>query len=319
MSVDGVDATSAEKGRLTAVLVLVASAAVLGLAPVLVRFSDAGPAATGFWRLAFALPMLGLAFVATKGKDAARAKGVPSAGGWIALAGVFFVLDLSFWHYAIGLTSVANATVLTNLTPVVVTLAAWLLFRERPSGLFVLALACAIGGAWGLSVGASAGPDGRHPWLGDLFATTSALWYAGYFLAVKQARRSRNALAVMLGSSAVAAPLLLLTALALKETLTPLTATGWMAVAGLGLVHVLGQGGIAWALGQLPTALTAVTVLIQPVVAALLGWLLFHEALTPLQAAGGMLVLLGVVMAQAASGPRRRPRKKGAEAEAAAP
>ena len=42
--------------RASALLVLIASAMVLGFAPILVRLADAGPAAAGFWRFAFALP-----------------------------------------------------------------------------------------------------------------------------------------------------------------------------------------------------------------------------------------------------------------------
>ncbi|HEY9235871.1 MAG TPA: EamA family transporter, partial [Phenylobacterium sp.] len=65
------------------------------------------------------------------------------------------------------------------------------------------------------------------------------------------------------------------------------------------------QGSIAWALGRLPAATASVVVLIQPVVAAILGWMLFAEAMTPLQMAGGMLALFGVVLAQAASRQRK--------------
>ncbi|HZZ86724.1 MAG TPA: EamA family transporter, partial [Caulobacteraceae bacterium] len=93
---------------------------------------------------------------------------------------------------------------------------------------------------------------------------------------------------------------LLLTALAMREQILPATAGGWAAVVGLGLAHVFGQGSIAWALGRLPAATASVTVLVQPVVAAGLAFLLFHEALTPFQAAGGLLALLGVVVAQQA-------------------
>ena len=71
-----------------------------------------------------------------------------------------------------------------------------------------------------------------------------------------------------------------------------------------GLVHVAGQGSIAWALGRLPAPTASVVVLVQPVVAALLGWLLFREALGPQQALGGALVLAGVLLAQAAGRPR---------------
>jgi drug/metabolite transporter (DMT)-like permease len=63
-------------------------------------------------------------------------------------------------------------------------------------------------------------------------------------------------------------------------------------------MHVFGQGGVAWALGRLPASVTAVTILIQPIVAALLGWWVFGETLTPIQAAGGALVLAAVVLAQ---------------------
>ena len=95
--------------------------------------------------------------------------------------------------------------------------------------------------------------------------------------------------------------LLLVAAVALGERIFPATAGGWAAVIGLGVMHVAGQGSIAWALGRLPAATASVVVLIQPVVAALLGWLLFSEALGPLQALGGAIALFGVVLSQAAS------------------
>ena len=297
--------------RASALLVLLVSAAVLGLAPILVRLADTGPAAAGFWRFAFALPLL-LLLVWRPGQAAGEGgAGRPSA--LMGLAAVFFVLDLSFWHYSIEFTSVANATTLTNLTPVVVTAAVWLMFRERPRALFLVALAVALAGAWTMSAGAD-GRQGSNPRLGDLFAAVTALWYAGYFLTVKVLRGRVSAGRIMLWSTALGAPLLLGVAAALGEPLTPASAAGWMACAGLGAVHVVGQGGVAWALGRLPAALTAVTVLIQPVVAAMLGWLLFAETMTGAQLAGAAALLAGVVLAQLAS-----LKKKGAEAETSAP
>src|ERR1700691_811526 len=75
----------------------------------------------------------------------AGAVGRPSPAMW--LAGIFFALDLACWHYGIRYTSVANATVLPNLTPVVVTIAGWLVLKERPRPVFLLGMATAIGGA----------------------------------------------------------------------------------------------------------------------------------------------------------------------------
>ncbi|HKP78136.1 MAG TPA: EamA family transporter, partial [Phenylobacterium sp.] len=95
--------------------------------------------------------------------------------------------------------------------------------------------------------------------------------------------------------------LMLTTALLLGEPILPGGAAGWAACAGLGLMHVAGQGSIAWAMGRLPTATASVVVLIQPVVAACLGWILFAEPIGPLQGLGAAITLGGVVLAQWAS------------------
>ena len=55
---DGAALSPTERGRALAVLLF--GACVIGLSPILVRLSDTGPAAAGFWRLAFALPLLAI-------------------------------------------------------------------------------------------------------------------------------------------------------------------------------------------------------------------------------------------------------------------
>lgn len=292
--------------RALALIVLITAAVVLGLAPILVRLTETGPAAAGFWRFAFAVPLLAL----MAGRPGGQGLGRPSR--WALLAGLFFVTDLSFWHYSIVMTSVANATVLCNLTPVVVTLFAWLVLKQPPRPWFIAAIALAVGGAWAMAAGKS-GDQGSNPMLGDAFALSVSLWYAGYFLTLQHARRSESATRLMLWSTALGAPLLLGVAALLGEDLRP-DGWGWAACAGLGVMHVIGQGGVAWALGRLPATLTSVVVLIQPVVAALIAWAAFGETVTPVQAAGGALVLAGVVLAQ-----RTARTTTGAEAEAPAP
>lgn len=297
--------------RAFALLALVGSAVVLAFAPILVRLTETGPAAAGFWRFAFALPLL-LALTARPRSLGGEGVGRPTK--WMLIAAVFFALDLSFWHYGIVMTSVANATVLCNLTPVVVTLFGWIVFRDTPRRLFMLALGLAMGGAFAMAAGADGG-QGTNPPLGDIFSLSVAVWYAGYFLAVKAARRTHSALRITLWSTLIGTPLLLGVALALGEDVIPAGPGGWAACAAMGVMHVIGQGGVAWALGRLPAALTAVIVLVQPVIAALLGWLVFAETMTPVQMLGGALVLIAVVLAQWSAGQK----KTGAETEASAP
>ena len=145
------------------------------------------------------------------------------------------------------------------------------------------------------------GATGPNPLLGDLLSISTSVWYALYFLAISAARRRQGAtagdvLVVAHGRAAAAGGAWLL-----GEPLVPATAGGWAACAGLGAVHAGGQGSIAWALGRLPAATASVTVLVQPVVTTLLGWILFGELLSAWQAVGAALALGGVVLAQRAS------------------
>lgn len=286
-----------EADRSRALLVLLAGACVIGVGPILVRLSDVGPVAAGLWRLVFALPLLA---ILTRRADGAISGFAPIA----LLTGLAFALDLGFWHYGIAFTSVAKATVLSNLTPVVVTAVAWLVLKQKPSPLFLVAVALAVAGAWIMAMARDVGFAGKSPVLGDILSTATAFWYALYFLAVSAARRTMGASRLMFWSTLTGAPILLLAALGLHEQLTPGSLTGWAACVGLGVMHVAGQGSIAWALGRLPAATASVTVLVQPVVAALLGWSIFGEVFGPMQALGGAIALCGVVLAQWSARPK---------------
>jgi drug/metabolite transporter (DMT)-like permease len=277
---------------------LFVGACVIGAAPILVRLADVGPAAAGGWRLLFALPLLcGLA--------ARTPRGIGAPTTLAVLAGTAFALDLGFWHYGIANTSVAKATVLTNLTPVVVTAVAWTVFGQRPTHLFLAAVALAVGGAWILAAARGGGAVGPNPVLGDLLSLATAFWYALYFLAMSAARRRDAASRVMFWSTATGVPLLLACAWMLDEAMLPASPGGWAAAVALGIVHVVGQGLIAWALGRLPPATASVTVLVQPVVAAALGWILFGERLGLWQFVGAAVALSGVLLAQRSSRPQQ--------------
>ena len=104
----------------------------------------------------------------------------------------------------------------------------------------------------------------------------------------------------MLASTAVAALVTGAVALASGETFWPASGTGWAVLAGLALlVHVVGQGGIVWALGQLPAPLSSVVILIQPVVAAGLGWWWLGRGAGPAgRGLCAVLVLAGVLIAR---------------------
>jgi drug/metabolite transporter (DMT)-like permease len=216
-------------------------------------------------------------------------------------AGFAFAGDLAFWHTSIKLTSVANSTLLANLASLFVTLAAWIFLRQRPSPAFLAGLGTALLGVVLLvHTSLEFSPTGLA---GDALGVVTAMFYAGYILAVKALRdRGQATLQVMAVTSTITAILLLPVALAAGEQFFPATAAGWLILLGLALVsHAAGQGLIAYALAHLRAAFSSVSLLLQPVVAALFAWLLLSEPLVALQVAGGLIVLAGIYLARRGS------------------
>jgi drug/metabolite transporter (DMT)-like permease len=280
---------------------LLLGAVGIGFAPIFVRLSEAGPVATAFWRIVFALPAL-WAWRAAELRREGAAGALPPLReqGAILAAGLAFAGDLAVWHWSIQFTSVANATLLANFAPIFVAFGAWALFGDRPTPLFLGGLALAMGGAV-LLMGSSV-QLGTGGLFGDGLGLFTAVFYAAYILAVGRARARFSTAAIMLRSGVVTAASLLPVALLSGERLVPATAEGWLVLAGLGLVsHAAGQSLIAFALAHLPAAFSSVALLLQPAIAAGLAWLLLAEPLGPLQAAGAAVILAGILVARRAS------------------
>lgn len=286
------------RGR-AALPALLLGATAIGLAPIFVRLSELGPTATAFHRQFLSLPVLGLWLIGLRAAGP-RGSGLSRSDlGALAAAGVFFAADLAVWHRSIGITSVANATLLANFAPVFVAAAGWLFWRERVRPGLAAGFVLAFAGA-GVLMAHSLALDARR-FGGDALALLTAVFYAGYLTLVARGRARYSTALVMLVTSLAAAAALLPLALLSGENLLPATARGWLVLAGLALVsHAAGQGLIAYALAHLPAAFGAVSLLWQPVAAAVFAYLLLDEPLGAWQLAGAVLVLAGIATARSA-------------------
>ena len=118
-----------------AVLLLLLAQVAIGAGPLMVRQVDIGPADSAFWRLTIAL----LAWIGVMLWMRGRAVGGASlrptvkVGALLLGAGAAFAADLTTYHFALMHTAIANATFLANLSPLLVALGAWALFREKPA------------------------------------------------------------------------------------------------------------------------------------------------------------------------------------------
>jgi drug/metabolite transporter (DMT)-like permease len=289
----------AEPPQRLALPALLIGGIAIGFSPIFVRLSELGPIATGFYRLFLALPLLWL----WMHREGRAARGTTKVE-WlpIAVPGILFAGDILFWHWSITYTTVANATLLANLSPAIVTFGAWFFLREHVTFAFLAGMALAMVGA-ALLVNASAALGTRYV-LGDMFGLITACFFGSYVLAVAYLRDRIAASTIMFYSSAVSCVLLLAATLVSGETLVPRSPNGWIALFALAWIsQAMGQGLIAYALGHLPASFSALAILIEPLTAAILGWVWLGEALSVLQAIGGAIVLAGIAVARRASGP----------------
>jgi drug/metabolite transporter (DMT)-like permease len=280
-----------------AFIALLSGAVMIGFGPILVRLIDVGYTAAGFWRVALALPVLWLLWYPRRWRPGRAA---PPNLRMLAFGGAFFAADLVLWHQSIRLTSVANATLLANLCPIFVTAVSVWLFGERINARFTAGLALATAGSVVLVLNSL--DVSRETVIGDLFGIGAAIVYSGYLLIVSRERRHSTAIEVMWWSTLASAALLLPLVLALDEPLWPQSARGWAVLVGLALVaQVVGQGLIASGMAHLSAAFSSVSLLVQPVAAALFAWLLLDESFGALQALGGAIVLGGIVLCRLAT------------------
>jgi len=289
--------SAAGNGRAIGALVL--GGIFLGSSPILVRLSQIGPIATAFWRLALALVPLTLLFA--KGARDGQASRLPDRAGehlTAALPGICLAGDLVAWHISLHMTSVTNSTLLANMAPVFVTLASWLFLRQRVSGAFLSGLALSVIGVIVLNGGRFSTAAGGHL-RGDAVALVAAGFYAGYFVMLSRARARFSTPIVMLWSTTAAAICILPIALVFEPAFVPHLLAGWLVLVGLGwLVHAGGQGLITFSLAWLPATFSSLTLLIQPVVAAVLARFVLNEPLGLAQIAGGSIVIAGILLAR---------------------
>ncbi len=285
-----------ERDTRLALAALFGGAMAIAFAPILVRLSPVSPVATAFWRLLLAQPLL-IAWRLREKRQADAAPGPVTRRDYYHLlgTGLLFAGDLAIWHWSIRFTSVANSTLLANFAPIVVALESWLLLGRRVSRPFAGSMLLALAGLF-LLVRTSAELSAGHL-VGDALGIVTAGFYGSYLFSVSRLRNRFSTATIMTWSGIVSTAGLLVIAVATRETIWP-RHDWWVLIALALVVHIAGQSTIAYALAHLPATFSAVGLLVQPVAATLLAWVILREAVGPVQAAGGALVLTGIFVAR---------------------
>jgi drug/metabolite transporter (DMT)-like permease len=268
---------------------LIAGNLVLAVGPWMVRLADVGPVASGFWRLAIAIPFLALfAWRQQSGREAPPW----SLVAMVAAGGLFFAADLAAWHVGIGLTKLANASLFGNSSSFILVVYGFVILRQLPRKVQVLALLCAAAGA-ALLMGSSYEVSPKN-FTGDLFTLVAGLFYTGYLVAVDRARRTMAPMPVLAVATVAGALPLLLLANLLGQKVIP---GDWTPLVILSIgSQVIGQGLLVYAVGYLSPVVVGLGLLAQPAAGAVIGRLAYGETMSLADVAGAALIAAALVL-----------------------
>ncbi|MGM3173473.1 DMT family transporter [Dickeya lacustris] len=283
------------------ILALIVSTIGITSAGVFVIFSEVDATATLMLRmfLAGGITSAIVTWSAEKGNITEGPNHNAGKGKMIALlvlSGIISTIDLLSNHWALKMTSLANAAILMNLSPVFVALLSFLFMKEKIGTFKLFALTLTIAGACLLVFDGNASiAMTPKSMAGDLLAINSALFYAIYLIFTKSLRDYFTSKKIIIWNSFTCAILLLPLALATSQTILPSSPTGWAIIILLALIsQLLGHGLMAYALKHVDILLASISTLARPVIAILFGFFIFDEKLAPLQWLGVVTVLIGI-------------------------
>lgn len=274
---------------------LLIGAVLISFSSVMVKLAQVGPTTSAFYRVLLGgLALMVLVLVRRE----------PLWAGWRVLigalaAGLFFSLDLFFWHRSIIYVGPGLAAILANFQVFVMAGAGVLMFGERPGWRLAAAIPLAILGLlmvvaqdW-LSLG------GQYR-LGVIFGLVAALSYACFLLILRwSVRRSAT-----LGNTAnvaiislICAGMLALEMLRAGESFVVPRAADWLWLLIYGLAcHALGWVVISRGLASVPASRAGLALLLQPTLSFVWDMLFFARPTTALEATGAAMALAAIYL-----------------------
>ncbi|MEO5974949.1 MAG: DMT family transporter [Ilumatobacteraceae bacterium] len=259
-----------------------------GIGPLLFLAVDVSTFSTIFYRMILWPPIL---FLVTRlrhvqiNRETMRESLTP---------GLVFGISNIFGFVAWKETSIANATIIANLSAALILLAAPRLLHEHVSRRQVIFSVLSFVGVFGVVFGASG--SGGAGLLGDGFALLNAVFWAIYFIASKRARTGGiSTWAYLFGISISQLIVVVPVCLLFSSDIADVSLRDLGFLLGMALIPgVLGHGLMVWAHRYVNASVTSLIALLVPVISMASVWIVYGQEIAPLQMLGAAVVLLSL-------------------------
>jgi len=282
--------------RTSALLKGAAAGILFGTAAIFIRLlSSMDSLSIALGRLAIASSALAIMLLIARPRVQANA--LRGLSRFVVALGILIGMHFLLFVSAVKDTSILNATVLVNTTPVFAMVFSCLILRTRPSTVSILGASMAFTGMLALSfTETSLGLVGNLR--GDIEATAAAVLEGLYLNIGKGVRRRVPTIVAMLPIYITAAALVIgATGVSGRSFVVPIESSVLLSLIGLGLLPTaLGHTLYFSSLSDLKSFQTATLAMIEPIMANLLGLLVFGEVPGVQFVFGAAMILLGIFM-----------------------
>lgn len=271
---------------------LLAGLTAFGFAPILVRFApNTSPLVLVVYRTVSAAVMLlpfWLWLRSTKQRDGKRKERF-----WIALSGVCLGLHFTCWISSLYYTSVASASVLVTIHPIIMILVERLWFKRSFATATWIGVILAFSGSVLLGITDSQiEQEFTDPLFGNFLALSAAVIFVVYLLIGQKIRQKREWIDYVFPVYFYAAAICVLIALAAGKNLLNISTVGVWVGAGLAFgPQILGHGSMNYAVKYVSPTLLSTLILVEPLFASIMAFFLFAE-LPPLASIAAMVIIL---------------------------
>jgi drug/metabolite transporter (DMT)-like permease len=257
--------------------------------PIIARYLDDVPAvAISFWRMGFGALILWMISVVKKQSPLSSENRNKTI-----IAGIFLGIHFALFFGAIKLTTIANATFLGTLAPLFTYFIEKFILKRRHRPVLLMGLGLAITGAM-IIVGNQFDFSSDFT-LGNLLAIACSLFLGMAFIISEDIRRTVGTISYSRTLFLTAAVTLLAIAFFTNSPLTGFSHNEYGGLLLLGIIPTLiGHGSMYFAVRYVSPTVVASTPMGEPILASVIAWFLFQEAIGYPTLIGGGCTLLGL-------------------------
>ena len=282
-----------EKPKIHPYIPIIIGVISISLSAILVKLAKADAGVIAFYRLLFSVLIMSPIFFY---KYIPELKEL-NKRDWVfsSIAGIFLAFHFILWFESLNYTSVASSTVLVTLQPLFAFIGTYFFFKEKLSVKTILSGIIAIIGSFLISWG-DFKVNGSALY-GDLLALIACALITGYLLFGQDVRKRISLITYTMVVYSCSTVCLFFYVLIKGESFGPYSSMTWIWFLLLAIIpNLLGHTLFNWAVKWVSTNVISVSVLFEPIGAAILAYLVFNEKLIATQIIGGFIVIVGLLL-----------------------